>query len=405
MKTKQIKGKSTKLLVIISLCFMFALLMTSFTFGLGLMPASQSVLLGRDSGEFSLRIVNNDRVDQELRISVQGELAEYVSVDRDSLFLPSSQDHALLNVKVDVPSNKEIKPGEHLVRIIVTDVSEGTSEVSAKISLAFRLTIIVPYDGSYLDVTIFAPNFDKTKGGNFIIQATNLGSENAVNVVPIVDIYSSTNTKIATLRGEEQIVRRGETINVGLPLSEELESGRYSAKASLVYSGVSTTDEKVFTVGSPEIAIDSISAMSFRLGGVAGFDIFLINQWGEDIRGVYADVEFRKDNELLEETTTATVNIPAMGRSRLQAYWDTTGMTAGIYDLVINLNYLGTKKTETQQIMMEADKITMIGTGRVVRETEKIDGTGLLIVAVLFLVIINLFLIYKFVIKRKEDKK
>ena len=165
---------------------------------------------------------------------------------------------------------------------------------------------------------------------------------------------------------------------------------------------VSDVDEKTFRVGSPEVVVDDISASSFTLGGIAGFDILLRNLLGEEIRGVYADVEFRRDSELIEEFTTQTVNIAGGDRSQVQAYFDTQGMSAGLYDLIIKLYYLDQVTKKSQQIRLESNNIDIIGTGRVIEETETSDGMILLIVVIFFLVVMNGFLLYKFVFKKKK---
>ena len=394
-ENKKIGTRIIMILLIITLA-------SSFATALGLAPASRTMLLGQDSDEFTISIINNERKDLELEISAQGDLAEYITFDKNKISMRSNEDRTDVKVKVNIPNNHRLTPGEHTTRISVMQQATGDGDVSARLSVSFRLNVRIPYEGPYINLNLFAPNFDKNKGGNFIIQAQNVGSENALSVVPIIDIYSSTNHKIATLRGEGKIINVGETYNFAVPLTEDLPNGIYSASASVVYSGASNKDDKIFTVGSPEIIIDSISALSFTLGGIAGFDIFLKSNWGEEIRGVFANVEFRRDDRLLERTTTATVDIPPMDRERIQTYFDTKEMPAGIYDLVIKLNYLGQTRTETQQIRLETDRISLVGTGRVIDDVEDKDNTGLLIVVIFFLVLLNGILIYKFVIKKKK---
>jgi hypothetical protein len=399
MNTKLNKG--TSIILYITVLILLSPLVSS----LGLIPASETILLGSDKNIFEINIMNADNKDYELQIDVQGELSNYITIDKKNLILRSDTNRETIKVTVNIPENHNLVPGEYITRIIINDKETGQGEVSAKISLSFRLTIMIPYSGSFIDATLYAPNFDKTRGGNFVIQAQNIGSQNAVNVVPVIDIYSSTNKRITTLRGEGKLIRVGETINFALPLNDNLENGKYFAKTSFIFEGESRNDEKIFTVGSPEIIIDSISTLSFKLGGIAGFDIFLLNEWGEEIRGVYANVEFKKENELLESVTTAMVNIPGMEHSRLQAFWDTKRMNAGSYDLIINLFYLDKTKSEKHQIVLETNNIRIVGTGRVIEKSEEKDNTGILILVIFFMVILNSLLIYKFVIKKKPKQK
>ena len=373
---------------------------SSFVSGFGLMPSSTSILHDESIHKYTLYVVNSENKDLDLSIDVRGDLSSFVSV-QDSVSIPSSKGREEVLITFNIPQNHGFDPGTYEINIVVSDKSQGSGHVSARISLTSTLRVTIPSDEAFLDVNLFAPDFDSNKGGNFVVQVRNTGSSNALNVVPVVDIYSSANRRLGTLRGSPEVVGPGRTVNFPLPLDLELDYGVYSARASVVYSGASNNDIKSFNVGSPEILVDDISAMSFTIGGVAGFDIFLENLWSEDISGVYADVQFKKDGTLIEETRTASIDIQGMGRSRVQAFWDTKGMSTGIYELVIYLNYLDKREKTVFEIVLGSNSIDIRGLGRVIDVSDESDNTGLLIVVVFFLVVLNGFLIYKYMSKKK----
>lgn len=373
---------------------------SSFASGFGLMPSSTSILYDENVQEYTLYIVNSESKDLELSINVNGDLSSFVSV-QDSVSIPSSKGREEVLITFNLPQNHGFDPGTYDIDIVVSDKSQGSGQVSAKIRLISTLRVTIPSVEAFLDIKLFAPDFDKDKGGNFVVQVKNSGSENAVDVIPVIDIYSSANKRLGTLRGSAELVRAGKTVNFPLSLDLDLDNGVYSARASVIYSGASNNDIESFNVGSPEVLIDDISAMSFSIGGVAGFDIFLENLWGEEISGIYADVEFRKDDELLEETRTASIDIQGMGRSRVQAFWDTKGMSTGIYELVIYLNYLDKRERTAFDIVLKSDNIDIRGLGRVIDAPEESDNNSLLVVVVFFLVVLNGFLIYKYMSKKK----
>ena len=396
MNTVSFAGRTLVFLLLV-------LLVVMPVYGLGMMPASQTILVGKDSQEFSFTIVNNERQDLVLALSVEGDLAEFVEIDKNLVVLSRDKSSERVNVRVNVPEESNIREGEHITRIFMTQVGRGSGEVSARLGLSFRINTIIPYTNAYLDVKLFTPNFGEGRSGNFIVQAENRGIVNAVNAMAVVDIYSPTNERLATLTSERKLVRSGETVNFALPLTSELQSGRYTARASIVYDGPSGQDEKVFTVGSPDISIDSISTAEFSLGGIAGFDILLSSNWGEEIRGVYADVEFKRGNELLERTRTASANIQGFERAVLPAYWDTSGLSPGRYDMHVSLHYLDRRTTEAYDVVLEQNRVSVVGVGQVVAEREGfLEGTGVLVVIVLILVLLNGLLIYKFVIRKKK---
>lgn len=371
--------------------------------GFGIMPASQTIIAGENTQEVSFYVVN-DNIDIDLFVRVEGELSNFVDIENEKISLLKNQDREKVKLRLKkLPQN--IEPGEHIIKIVLLDITKNEGHISAKITLTYKLKIVVPYDDAYLDISLYAPNFKKDEGGNFIIQAQNKGAKNAINAIPIIDIYSQTNNKIATIKGDSKLIKKGEMANFALPLNEDLQNGKYFAKASMLYSGQSNSDEKTFTVGSPEIIIDDISTSTFKLGGIAGFDILLINNWGEELN-VFADIEFKKENENLWETTTSTTKIEGMSRGRLQAFWDTSGLPAGTYDMIINLNYLDKKDTTNKKIRLETDKVSVIGTGKVIKDKEDTNETlTLLIIVIFILALLNALFVYKFVLKNKTKKK
>jgi hypothetical protein len=385
------------------LFLVFALLLVpGVVNGLGVMPASNTIIVDGSEKEFVLRVVNSEKKDFSVGLSVEGELSSLVSLSKERIVFLSDTPHDDIRVRVSPPP-PGLSEGVHTIRVRLTSIESRGGDVSARLGVSFRLDLVVPYSDAFIDVNLFAPNFDVNKHGNFVLQAENRGIRNAVNVVPVIDIYSA-NEKLLTITGEAMRVDSGSSVNFVLPLREDLPSGRYSARASVVYPGGSNEDEKSFSVGTPRIAIDSISSSDFRLGGVAGFDMLLRSEWAQEIRGVYADVEFKRAGALLHEARSASVNMPGFGRSIVPVYWDTSGLGPGRYDMRVSLHYLDKVDSEDFDVVLETDRARVVGVGQVVAGTKEDDGIGVLVIIILLLVLVNGFLVYWFAVRRKATK-
>lgn len=372
---------------------------------LGIAPSSREILLDTQTQEFPLRIINTNNKDYELTLEVQGDLKEYITLSRKQVHLAEGTESETIRVSVNIPDSEELEEGEYNARILIRQEARAGEDVSALMGLSFRLTMIVPYTDAFLYTTLFAPNIEKGKAGNFIVQTENKGSANAIGVTPVIDIYTSAYEKVATLVGERRTVPAGQSVNFAMPLNTDLPNGRYLARATVIYEERISSDEKTFTIGTPEISIDSISTTDFRLGGIAGFNILISSNWGETISNVYADVEFTQDDNLLERTRTASTNIEGLGRAILNAYWDTTGLGIGNYEMTITINYLDKTLTKKYDVVLEQDRVRVAGVGQVIApgEDDIFGGAGVLIIIVLMLVILNAVLIYNFVLKKRKS--
>ena len=225
--------------------------------------------------------------------------------------------------------------------------------------------------------------------------------KNAVGVASLVEIYSPTNEKLQTITVEKKTIEAKKKKQLLIPWTPTFPNGKYFAKASVIYNGKTIVSEKILTIGTPELNIEEISTGSFKLGGIASFDLIINNNWAETITNAYADVEISQEGNLLAKTETPTKNIPALGKEVLTAYWDTQGLAPGGYQMLVNLNYLGMSKSEEFNIILESNEVR-IGSpsGRFVSEGEG-GNIKLLAGLVIILIVLNIYLI----IKRKKLKR
>ena len=371
---------------------------------MGVMPSSKKFLIGEQMS-YQLKIVNDPREDFTAQISVQGPLADYIKLSETSIKFTKADDVKRINVDINIPEGLQLEEGDHKHYIIISQTANNEKGVEALVNLAATLIISKPYSAETLDVKIFTTNFEQNKQSNFVLEIQSLGTKDIPEAIPIIEIYSGTNDKLETLQGQRFSIKPGEKILIDIPWTPTFPNGKYIAKAYIIYGERTATFEKVFSVGYPEVNIDSISASAFKLGGIAALDIIISSTWVEPIEDVFANVLLKKDSSTVYSTKTITKKLSSLGKTNLPAFLDTKGLEPGKYSLDVNLHYLGTEKTETFEVFMEQDEFRLSGaTGQVTSETKGGSGMTLLIVIVLVLVVLNGMVVYKFVIMKKKEK-
>lgn len=371
---------------------------------LGVMPASKKMLVN-ELDAFELIIVNNDNSNKVVNLDVQGDLKDYIILSKTQVKLKSGTERERLSVNVKIPSDIKLKEGEHINYIIVSQQTENQNEVSANINLAFKLNVVVPYSGEALDLQLYITNFEQNKENNFALEAKNVGIKDVPEAIPVIDIYSATGEKVDSIRGERVSIKKGESKIIDLKWTPNLPNGKYSARAFLLYGEKTVSVDKIFSVGTPKIVIDSVSTYSFKLGGVASIDLIVSSNWVEPIDGVYASVDLMKGDSVASTYKTASKTISSLSKTNLPVFINTQGLEPGKYSLSVNLHYFERITPYTFDMTLTPDDMIIAGaTGRVAgkTDTDLLSSIWFLTFVVFVFLGLNTFIIYKFVIKRKK---
>jgi len=368
--------------------------------GIGVVPSSKDILLDTNQKEFPIKILNSENEEYTVVLYVEGDLEEYISLSKELIEFTENKEEQIVTVKLNIPEG--IEEGEHLNKIIVRKINTANSQITANINLGIKLRITVPYTDAFLTAKLLTPNFEQNKENNFVLEIENKGIKNAVGVSSLIEIYSPTNEKLQTITIEKKTIEAKKKKQLLISWTPTFPNGKYFAKASIIYNGKTIISEKVLTIGTPELSIEEISTGSFKLGGIASFDLIINNNWAETITNAYADVEISQEGNLLAKTETPTKNIPPLGKEVFTAYWDTQGLAPGGYQMLVNLNYLGMSKSEEFNIILETNEVRIDSpSGRFVSEG-KGGSLNLLVALVIMLIILNVYLIIK---KKKLKRK
>jgi len=325
---------------------MFLLVVTmQNVYALGVSPARTVVNFEPGlSKEVTLRILNSQNNNMDAVISVEGELKEYVIFDTDKVSFSSNESVKPFTFRVELPQKIE-QPGDNDVNIVITEVpktaGKGATMIEARISVVSQLRIKVPYPGIYAEGELYvsASGDDVT----ITIPVTNFGTE---------DVIAKANIKIFD-DGRELEEIDTDSIEIEMEGVDKIIShwnapskGSYRALVEVDYGKVITL-EKAFFVGDVLVNVGDVSLGEFELGDVVEVDIALESEWNDIVEDVYADVVVKdKNGDVVNEFKTTSEDMSALSKGTLKGYWDTIGVSADVYELVIKLNYAGKTSEE-----------------------------------------------------------
>ncbi len=389
-----------KIILIMILIALFA----NQCYAIGIAPSHYDVVFQPNlEKSFQLKIMNNANKDMDVIIYAEGDLAQYITINNPKISIAKDEEFKIINYNLNLPSNFE-RQGVHEAKVVAVEIpeeSKGETSFSANLAVASKLKVTIPYKGKYAEIKLFVTNFKQNEQSNFAVEVKNLGTEDIIEAYAIINIYDPSNNKVATVTSNRaEIASKGKEILIANWIPN-VNSGNYRAVATLMYDNLNTQDEKPFTVGTLTLDILSITVDSFKLGGIAKFDIIVENNWNEDIPNVFAETSVKDEKgKTYTQFKTASVDIPSFNSQELNAYWDTAKVTPGSYKLNVELNYLGRKTEKIFDIMVDYDKIKASLAGHVIgikegESPEIMKAIYILIFLVITLIVFNVFIYFK----------
>ena len=207
--------------------FLFVLSLGSVFAISGVSPASYEINFEPNfSGEFSFDFFVEKGVES---LCAEGDLAEYVSFDKDSV---SGREDVV--VFLNLPSEID-KPGVNYIKIIAGKIVGG-------------IKVLVPYPERYVEVGLNAPNVNVGEDILFELELFGRGNKSVI-VSPRIGIYENgVEVDVMGIEDVEVFPDDEISVNVSMDTSDYL-AGDYMAVAFLDYDNVSVSVENPFRLG------------------------------------------------------------------------------------------------------------------------------------------------------------
>lgn len=402
--------KINKKIMFVILLFIIILLIKD-VYAIGISPGRTTINFEPNlKQDIKFTIINNEHKDMKVVLSVEGELANYVTLHNVLVDFKANEEAKNFVYGVSLPASLE-KPGVNEANIIAMELPPEADQegafIGATAAVATQLHVNVPYPGKYLTVDLQVEEAEPSEPVIFHIPVMNFGEEDILHAQASIDILGANNEKIVTIESEDKSIKAKQKDEFVIGWDADVNSGAYHAIVVVRYDGKIARVEKNFNVGNLMIDVNSITVNNFRLGGIAKFNILVESKWNEKIKDVYGQMLIDdEDGNNIADFKTASVDVDPFARQEMVAYWDTEGVKEGTYDGKIILHYLGrtTERALETKIGFDSIETSILGTGRVIKaaQREGIKTNNLLIALVVVLVIVN---IGWFIYLRKKKKQ
>ncbi|NIO20641.1 MAG: hypothetical protein GTN76_07855 [Candidatus Aenigmarchaeota archaeon] len=356
-------------------------------------------------------ILNNDHKAFNALVYVEGDLKDYVTLEKNLVEFKESDNSKPFTYTVRLPERID-KPGEHWGKIVVMELPPGMEAeeiegqfVIATTAVIHQLLVKVPYPGKYAEMDLSIAEAQPSETVNFFVKVYNLGTQNIGRAKATVEIKGPTNEVIATIETDEISIKSKERKDLAAYWKADVNPGVYHAVATLDYDGNLARKEDNFYVGNLFVEVKEVTVKGFRLGGVAKFNILVESKWNEKIENVYAEMIITDPKgDVVTSFKSASVDIEPLQKETLLAYWDTVGVEKGVYDAKLILHYAGKTTERKLKTYIELESLTteIIGVTAEVLRREEEGGYDVLTPLVIILIMINMGWFFYFRRRRRS---
>jgi hypothetical protein len=406
------------------------LLLVSTVSGIGVAPAKKTINFEPHlETQEKIRVLNPEGNAMSVIVYAKGPIKDYISFDNNLVVFEDGITEKEIIYTIKLPDDIE-KPGIHETDIIVMELPKGDgkvivldggkvifageqtgTQVSATTSVATKVNVYVPYPGKYAEGKLFIDEAKVNESVIFTISTYNFGIEDIEKLNAKIEILGSTNELIGIVESNEIALSAKSEGKVATSWTARVNPGKYHAIATIMYDNKKYKVEKNFYVGNMLVEIVDVLIPSFSLGDIAKFEIMMENKWNQPIREVYANFAVLDENgREFTNFKTETVSLDSEETKKVNAYWDTTDVSHGEYDVDLKIHYAGKVTEKIFQIYVNLDSIktNLMPVGRVINEQPadvKKSSNSILIVIVIILIAINLGWFVYFSRKKSGDEK
>jgi hypothetical protein len=355
-------------------------------FALGVRPVKTTIDF-QEHYDGKFRIVNNDHKDMEVKLYVEGDLKNYITLQQTELEFTSSEEMKTVPFTLNLVE-EELMPGKVEGTIIIEEVlytkSTADGYVAANLKLNHKVYVNVPYPETYLEAEIDVE--EKDNEVDVITTVRNMGSLDIDEVKPRVDVFSG-NEKIASYDNPpEQLVVNEEHSFRNYVEKEKLGIGEFKVLSTINYAEYTLELIEAFTVGNPMINIIRYDKY-FIQERINELVVEIKSEWNALIEGIYLEVFAFKNSKEVFSTKTTSFDLGPYEQRKVTSYFDTRGLELGDYDMSLVLHYGNETVVESYEasILDEAAYLSRLGRSPL---------TYLLITVVVLLILVVILLGY-----------
>jgi len=335
--------------------------------------------------EYKFSVYNNDNQNSTIKLSVSGELAEYITIPEKEFTLGPEEESKEVNFIISLP--RELTPGDYASRIIVNQEIQNQGMIGAQASVSHKIDLKVPAHGKYIRSEV------KQKNGSMQIEIENIGVKTIENL----------NTEIY-LSGENNSVFES---NLGSLTSGDIKTteyipnmkGEFHSSAIITYDGLRKNISQIIQFGEPTISILDFKPVDYKPGEINEFRVNVSSDWNKELNlTIKMDIVDENGLSLVKAQTKKAI----IDKKEVVIYADTKDLKPNTYG--IKLLVEGKKQIYTEE--MHLVELKSIETTQEVKKiNNKIDWRTAIISSMILLTIALLVLLpLKVKINRRREK-
>ncbi|MEK6822385.1 MAG: hypothetical protein AABY13_01040, partial [Nanoarchaeota archaeon] len=332
----------------------------------------------------TFRVINDEKFDAFVRVSVEGDLASYVTID-DAL--PSlGEDGTDITYRVNFPREAP-PPGEHILRIYVEPVlATDSSNVAAHVRLAHKLTVTVPPEGAFptLDLDIREVR-DKVE---LTANVRNVGTRDITSMTPTFALLEEgkQGDPVASAVLGAQSLRAGDKQSMTTRFdAAAIIPGVYEARVSLDYDGKTAELTRAWQRGSPTLQL--LNAPTFvKAGDISPFDLTVKSNWNQGLRNIYAEIMVvDQADTIVRSFRTETIDIAARDEVTFTSFFDARGLGQDKLRVKVKF-YLGANQAQEHVLyvdVVDAQRYAILSAASPAKGSSDVVRKGILVVLVM----------------------
>lgn len=379
---------------------------------LGVAPSLYNLDNAQTSYDLKVKVINSQQDDLFVRITPEGILADYVVYEDKTYHL--TPDENLLTVPYRLIIPDDLPPGQNVLNMIVSEDPNYNNQnngvaITTTINVAQKVLVQVPYPDTYIVGELFIDTVKPRQPLPLMMHVINKGEE-ATYITGTLYIRGPTNEILSTTSLDE-IPLAGISDKKVYFSGPELDNiGNYVAEVILKYGDEELVLTKNFIVGEEYIEAKEIRYDKFRLGEIVHLYVDIHNYWNQRIEDVTADIKIiDKSGQTVSRFRSLSADVSSHSNGVIDAYWDTDGIGAGVYDVDVYLEYSGQITENYFKAVVGANSLSLTKedmlTGEVI-SGEGTDGNSkITLLIILVLVLIGINVAWMTMLRNKKNKK
>ena len=294
------------------------------------------------------------------------------------------------DVIIHFPEDEFVPTGIYRMAISVTEKPEELgSGIGSLVTVSKAFTIVVYSYDKDINLYFLAPSINEGNNITFALTVNSVGYKDIDSVKAKINVYDHNNNLLGSLNTPEQPLPALGSLNFNPKFdASKLPAGDYWAEAIVTYDGLQKEINSTFLIGNIDLTLNDYTKELQQ--GFNDFSIKVTNNWGNQLRNIYAKV-FINNEELLH---TPSINLDAWQPGELTGIMK-IDFDPGVYQGIIKLFYEG----ENKEVPISVKVIAAA-------KPKKEFNYTLLLIASMYIVmlIVIIILIYLLLKSNKKEK-